>query len=313
MQPGSPSAPDWMTPEDKQDMLYYILGRPQRPDQKRREGLIERKVEDGDAIYRAAQYMRIRRYGREDTLREEANKLFLQAIYMAYHKETDNGGLPKELPLGDIASHLRDIDLKKWTRDQMGRFLKYDGLAERGEMDNRRLLGETLPAMSDAQRFGLAVRNFEKDEDETALTKWFEDVSRVQQAARDGLGKFLPYEVVGPALTEFRREADEILPVLESYMKGRLATTGRESLLMMDLGEEGNLLRRVLLVHLIVAGEPLSLEGARDGIRVNCLAPTAATRMTEGLLPPALLCASPCAAAGDMASCACALVDQSRP
>ena len=35
--------------------------------------------------------------------------------------------------------------------------------------------------------------------------------------------------------------------------------------------------------------QTLSLEGAKDGIRVNCLAPTAATRMTEGLLPPAVL------------------------
>jgi hypothetical protein len=35
--------------------------------------------------------------------------------------------------------------------------------------------------------------------------------------------------------------------------------------------------------------QTLSIEGARDGIHVNCLAPTAATRMTEGLLPQALL------------------------
>ena len=33
----------------------------------------------------------------------------------------------------------------------------------------------------------------------------------------------------------------------------------------------------------------LALEGARDNIRVNTLAPTAATRMTEGLLPPEAL------------------------
>ena len=34
--------------------------------------------------------------------------------------------------------------------------------------------------------------------------------------------------------------------------------------------------------------QTLSIEGAKDGIHVNCLAPTAATRMTEGLLPPAM-------------------------
>jgi hypothetical protein len=35
--------------------------------------------------------------------------------------------------------------------------------------------------------------------------------------------------------------------------------------------------------------QTLSLEGAKHNIRVNCLAPTAATRMTEGLLPAELL------------------------
>ena len=35
--------------------------------------------------------------------------------------------------------------------------------------------------------------------------------------------------------------------------------------------------------------QTLAIEGAKDGIRVNCLAPTAATRMTEGLLQPQML------------------------
>jgi hypothetical protein len=35
--------------------------------------------------------------------------------------------------------------------------------------------------------------------------------------------------------------------------------------------------------------QTLALEGEMHGIRVNCLAPTAATRMTEGLLPRAAL------------------------
>jgi NAD(P)-dependent dehydrogenase (short-subunit alcohol dehydrogenase family) len=35
--------------------------------------------------------------------------------------------------------------------------------------------------------------------------------------------------------------------------------------------------------------QTLSIEGAKDGIRVNCLAPTAATQMTEGLLPADVL------------------------
>jgi Dehydrogenases with different specificities (related to short-chain alcohol dehydrogenases) len=35
--------------------------------------------------------------------------------------------------------------------------------------------------------------------------------------------------------------------------------------------------------------QTLSLEGAKHGIRVNCLAPTAATRMTENLMPEPVL------------------------
>ena len=37
--------------------------------------------------------------------------------------------------------------------------------------------------------------------------------------------------------------------------------------------------------------QTLSIEGAKNGIRVNCLAPTAATRMTEGLMSEEVLAA----------------------
>ena len=40
--------------------------------------------------------------------------------------------------------------------------------------------------------------------------------------------------------------------------------------------------------------QTLALEGAKRNVRVNCLAPTAATGMTQGLLPPeALACLTP--------------------
>jgi hypothetical protein len=37
--------------------------------------------------------------------------------------------------------------------------------------------------------------------------------------------------------------------------------------------------------------QTLAIEGSKHDIRVNCLAPTAATRMTEGLMPPDVLAA----------------------
>jgi NAD(P)-dependent dehydrogenase (short-subunit alcohol dehydrogenase family) len=37
--------------------------------------------------------------------------------------------------------------------------------------------------------------------------------------------------------------------------------------------------------------QTLALEGAKNNIHVNALAPTAATRMTEGLMPEAVLAA----------------------
>jgi NAD(P)-dependent dehydrogenase (short-subunit alcohol dehydrogenase family) len=67
---------------------------------------------------------------------------------------------------------------------------------------------------------------------------------------------------------------------------GRVVMTSSSSGLWGNFGQANYGAAKMALVGLM---QTLSIEGARDGIHVNCLAPTAATRMTEGLLPPAVL------------------------
>ena len=67
---------------------------------------------------------------------------------------------------------------------------------------------------------------------------------------------------------------------------GRIVMTTSSSGLYGNFGQSNYGAAKMALVGLM---QTLSIEGARSDIRVNCLAPTAATRMTEGLLPPAVL------------------------
>jgi len=67
---------------------------------------------------------------------------------------------------------------------------------------------------------------------------------------------------------------------------GRIVMTTSSSGLYGNFGQSNYGAAKMALVGLM---QTLALEGEKHGIRVNCLAPTAATRMTEGLLPPAAL------------------------
>ena len=69
---------------------------------------------------------------------------------------------------------------------------------------------------------------------------------------------------------------------------GRIVMTTSSSGLYGNFGQSNYGAAKMALVGLM---QTLSIEGAKHDIRVNCLAPTAATRMTEGLLPPAVLAA----------------------
>ena len=77
-----------------------------------------------------------------------------------------------------------------------------------------------------------------------------------------------------------------VWPLMQAQKRGRIVMTTSSSGLYGNFGQANYGAAKMALVGLM---QTLALEGAKHDIRVNCLAPTAATRMTTGLLPPAVL------------------------
>jgi NAD(P)-dependent dehydrogenase (short-subunit alcohol dehydrogenase family) len=73
---------------------------------------------------------------------------------------------------------------------------------------------------------------------------------------------------------------------MRSRNYGRIVMTTSSSGLYGNFGQANYGAAKMALVGLM---QTLSIEGAKNDIRVNCLAPTAATRMTEHLMPAAVL------------------------
>ncbi len=73
-----------------------------------------------------------------------------------------------------------------------------------------------------------------------------------------------------------------VWPHMVSQKYGRIVMTTSSTGLYGNFGQSNYGAAKLALVGLM---QTLSIEGAKHGIHVNCLAPTAATRMTEGLLP----------------------------
>jgi NAD(P)-dependent dehydrogenase (short-subunit alcohol dehydrogenase family) len=74
--------------------------------------------------------------------------------------------------------------------------------------------------------------------------------------------------------------------IMREQKYGRIVMTTSSSGLFGNFGQANYGAAKMALVGLM---QTLSIEGAKDGIHVNCLAPTAATKMTEGLMPAAVL------------------------
>ena len=74
--------------------------------------------------------------------------------------------------------------------------------------------------------------------------------------------------------------------IMRAQNFGRIVMTTSSSGLYGNFGQANYGAAKMALVGLM---QTLAIEGAKNNIRVNCLAPTAATRMTENLLPEAVL------------------------
>ncbi|MEY4266088.1 MAG: hypothetical protein RIS90_623, partial [Pseudomonadota bacterium] len=76
--------------------------------------------------------------------------------------------------------------------------------------------------------------------------------------------------------------------LMNAQKYGRIVMTTSSSGLYGNFGQSNYGAAKLALVGLM---QTLALEGAKNNIHVNALAPTAATRMTEGLMPEAVLAA----------------------
>jgi len=74
--------------------------------------------------------------------------------------------------------------------------------------------------------------------------------------------------------------------LMNAQKYGRIVMTTSSSGLYGNFGQSNYGAAKLALVGLM---QTLSIEGAKNDIRVNCLAPTAATRMTEDLFPKEML------------------------
>ena len=82
--------------------------------------------------------------------------------------------------------------------------------------------------------------------------------------------------------------AKAVWPHMVAQKYGRILMTTSSSGLYGNFGQSNYGAAKLALVGLM---QTLSSEGAKNHIHVNCLAPTAATRMTEDLMPPPVLAA----------------------
>lgn len=77
--------------------------------------------------------------------------------------------------------------------------------------------------------------------------------------------------------------AKAVWPHMQAQRHGRIVMTTSSSGLYGSFGQSNYAAAKMALVGLM---QTLALEGAKHGIRVNCLAPSAVTAMTADLLPP---------------------------
>jgi NAD(P)-dependent dehydrogenase (short-subunit alcohol dehydrogenase family) len=82
------------------------------------------------------------------------------------------------------------------------------------------------------------------------------------------------------------KPAKAVWEIMKAQGYGRIVVTTSSTGLYGNFGQTNYGAAKLSLVGLM---NSLKLEGAKDNIRVNAICPVAATRMTEALMPPAIL------------------------
>lgn len=155
----------------------------------------------------------------------------------------------------------------------------------------RDVVEEILAAGGAAMAHGADVSNAEQVADMVAkvMDRW----GRIDIAVNNA--GILRDKTFGKlSLADFRKVVDVHLmgsatvshacwPIMREQGYGRIVLTSSGSGLYGNFGQSNYGAAKAAMMGLM---NVLHMEGARDNIRVNVLAPTAATRMTEALIPP---------------------------
>ncbi|MCK4463741.1 MAG: hypothetical protein KAU58_05460, partial [Candidatus Omnitrophica bacterium] len=231
------SLKEWETLEDRQQMLDYIYGNPQKGI---KEGLMEMVVTDREAVYLGAKYMPKKCYDEKELLDEFYKGMYFQSIYMTHNK--DEKGIPKRLQIGEIGELLTRLKRNpKYTKETVGMLIKYEAF-----------YGKSQPLPTDSEKSGYALRIFELGKNLEDIKQDLKDISFIQDRYRKYTGKGRPLgQYALPQFLRGVRGTDykfDLLEIEKHIMERRLKTTFREDIGTMDLsdekfGELGNLLR----------------------------------------------------------------------
>ena len=154
----------------------------------------------------------------------------------------------------------------------------------------------------------LAYHRFKRQRDGASVTDFAAVQAMVQQAIDawgrvdiliNNAGILRDKSFAKMELEDFRQVVDvhlmgavhcckAVWPIMQAQNYGRIVMTTSSSGLYGNFGQSNYGAAKMALVGLM---QTLALEGAKYHIHVNALAPTAATRMTEGLMPEAVLAA----------------------